>query len=191
MPTSCMSSKHSSRIRCALASGSDIHAGPSAQPDETTVDHLPSEARTPKTWGLPHLVGKERARVNSANKLSLRINELMEHCQSQDVPFYLENPASSKLWGHPIIRKWIQHDSSHKVEVDYCQFGTDWKKATSILSVGNKKFHTGKAVKCKLTWQGKVSICSQTVKTHQTLSGFVDNAEECKCKTNVACPYPY
>ena len=47
-------------------------------------------------WGLPHLVGKERARVNSANKLLLRMNELMKHCESNNVPFYLGNPQMPK-----------------------------------------------------------------------------------------------
>ena len=75
-------------------------------------------------WGLPHLVGKERARVDSANKLLLRMHELMKHCESNNVPFYLENPQTSRLWMHPIIRKWASHKSPHKVEVDYCQFGT-------------------------------------------------------------------
>ena len=56
-------------------------------------------------WGLPELQGKERARVNSANKLLLRMNELMKHCESNSVPFYLENPQTSKLWMHPLIRK--------------------------------------------------------------------------------------
>ena len=38
-------------------------------------------------WGLPHLEGKERARVDSANKLLLRMNELMKLCESNGVPF--------------------------------------------------------------------------------------------------------
>ena len=89
-------------------------------------------------WGLPHIKGKERARVDSANKLLLRMHELMKHCENSAVPFYLENPKSSKLWMHPIIRKWIQNKASHKVEFDYCQFGTTWKKSTTILAVGNR-----------------------------------------------------
>ena len=127
-------------------------------------------------WGLPHLVGKEPARVNSANKLLLRMNELMKYCESNGVPFYLENPQRSKLWMHPIVKKWINHPSSHKIEFDYCQFGTDWKKPTTILSVGNKLFHTGKSIRCKVAWQNKVFICSKIGKPHTTLSGFVDGA---------------
>jgi len=123
---------------------------------------LPLRGTNPKDiWGLPHLVGKERARVDSANKLLLRMNELMKLCESCDVPFYLENPQSSKVWMHPIIRKWIQKKTSHRVEFDYCQFDTSWRKPTSILSVGNSKFHTGMKLKCKVYWQGKMSYCSK------------------------------
>ena len=43
-------------------------------------------------WGLPHLVGKERARCQSANKLPLRMHKLMKLCEASGVPFYVENP---------------------------------------------------------------------------------------------------
>ena len=118
--------------------------------------------------GLPHLSGRELARARSANKLLLRMNGLMKDCGSNNVPFYMENPKSSKLWMHPIIRKWIQNKASHKAEFNYCQFGTTWKKSTTILSVGNIKFHTGKLMKCAVTWEGENSICSKTGKPHET-----------------------
>ena len=141
-------------------------------------------------WGLPHLAGKERARVDSANKLLMRMHELMKHCEHCLVPFYLENPQRSKLWHHPIIRKWKHHKASQLVEFDYCQFGTDWKKTTTILSVGNLKFNVGKLVKCKLVWHDGCSICSRTGKPHEVLSGFVKGAPKGQYKTNRACPYP-
>ena len=118
------------------------------------------------------------------------MHELMKLCVSHNVPFYLENPKSSKLWMHPIIRKWVQHKSAHLIEFDYCQFGTEWKKATTILSVGNRNFHTGKSLRCKVTWRDKTSICPKTGKPHTTLAGFVDNKEKGQYKTNKACPYP-
>ena len=43
--------------------------------------------------GLSHLQGKERARVNYANELLLRMHELMKLCES----IYLENQQSSKV----------------------------------------------------------------------------------------------
>jgi hypothetical protein len=141
-------------------------------------------------WGLPHLEGKERARVNSANKLLLRMHELMKHGENHRVPFYFENPRSSNVWMHPIIKQWVQHKFSHTVEFDYCQFGTDWRKPTTILSVGNEAFHIGKLVKCRQTWHGKDSICSKTDKPHTTLSGFLGGADKGQYLTNRACPYP-
>ena len=39
-------------------------------------------------WGLPHLTGRERDRVRSANKLLLRMHELMRLCENTPVPFY-------------------------------------------------------------------------------------------------------
>jgi len=69
------------------------------------------------------------------------MHELMKLCESRSVPFYLENPQQSKLWGHPIIKKWVRHKASQKVEFDYCQYDTPWKKSTTIMSVGNTKFH--------------------------------------------------
>ena len=118
------------------------------------------------------------------------MNELMKHCEKNDVPFYLENPQRSKLWMHPIVKKWIQHKSSHKVEFDYCQFGTEWKKPTTILSVGNAKSNTNSSIRCKTVWKDNVSLCSKTGKPHTTLSGFVNGAQKGQYKTNRACPYP-
>ena len=65
----------------------------------------PLRGTNPKDiWGLPYLMGKERARFQSANKLLLRMHELMKLCVSHNVQFYLENPKSPKVWVHPIIR---------------------------------------------------------------------------------------
>ena len=94
-------------------------------------------------------------------------------------------------WMHPIIRKWIQKKTTHRVEFDYCQFDTAWRKPTSVLSVGNSKFHTGMKMKCKVSWQGEISYCSKTKEPHVTLTGFVNGAEKGQYKTNRACPYRF
>lgn len=141
-------------------------------------------------WGLPNLKCKERARVDSANKLLVHMHELMKHCEQCLVPFYLENPQRSKLWHHPIIRKWKHHRADQPVGFVGCQFGTDWKNSTAILSVGNLKFHAGQMVKCKLVWHDGCSICSRTGKPHEVLSCFVKGAPKGQYKTHRGCPYP-
>ena len=142
-------------------------------------------------WGLPHLEGKEKARVQSANKLLLRMHELMRLCERQKVPFYLENPQRSKLWMHPLIKKWIRHNDTQLVNFDYCQFGTSWKKSTTVLAYGNKKFNNGIKMQCRETWRGKQSICSRTGEAHELLAGFIKGRSKGQYKTNKACPYPY
>ena len=122
--------------------------------------------------GLPHLEGKELARVKSANKLLYKMHELMKHCEESRVPFYLKNPQQSKAWRHPLIMKWIKHGAPHQVEYDYCQLGMDWKKPTRVLSVGNSKLHTGCITNCKTVWSDGLSICSRTGQPHETLSGL-------------------
>ena len=72
-------------------------------------------------WGLLDLQCMDRARWNTANKLLLRMHGLTKLCESSDVPFDIENPQSSKLWMHPIIKKWVRHKSLHLVQLDYCQ----------------------------------------------------------------------
>ena len=68
--------------------------------------------------GLPHLAGRKLARIRSANKLLLRMHELMKDCETSNAPFYLGNPQSPRVWSHPIVRKWVRHFASHKVEFD-------------------------------------------------------------------------
>ena len=65
--------------------------------------------------GLPHLAGRELARARNANKLLLLMNEPMKDCESSNVPFYIGNPQSSRVWLHPIVRKWTRHTAPHKV----------------------------------------------------------------------------
>ena len=48
-------------------------------------------------WGLPGITWKERARVNSANKLLLRMNELMKLGENCKVPFYLDASRDKKM----------------------------------------------------------------------------------------------
>ena len=91
---------------------------------------------------------------------------------------------------HPLIRKWVQHEASHQVEYDYCQFGMDWKKPTGVLSVGGSKLHTGSKIKCTTVWRDGLSIRSRSGKPHVTLSCFTNAASKGQCNTNKACPYP-
>ena len=113
----------------------------------------------------------------------------MKLAGSVDLTFYMENPLRSKLWTHPLIRKWIQNDRTQLVQFDYCQFGERWMKPTQIMAFNNKDFNPSTGRRCKREWLDKTSICSKTGSAHEVLSGLVPGTN--KFKTAVACPYPH
>ena len=121
------------------------------------------------------------------------MNELMRAASNRGLPFYLENPLRSKLWIHPLIRKWVEHPDTTTTIFDYCQFGEAWNKPTQILAGNNLRFCTSIARRCKMTWTGSGdSICSRTGVKHEKLKGFTDTPGEKKqYKTAKACPYPH
>ena len=128
--------------------------------------------------GLPGLQGKDLARVRSANALLRRMHALMKLAESVNLPFYLENPLRSKLWIHPLVRKWIQHPKTTLVQFDYCQFGENWMKPTQILAFNNAKFNTSISRRCKPTWLDSTSLCSRTGLAHEVLKGKVPGTNQ-------------
>ena len=138
--------------------------------------------------GLPGLQGKDLARVQSANALLKRMHELMKLAESVGLPFYFENPLRSKLWIHPIIKKWIRHHRTTTVQFDYCQFGLPWMKPTQILAYNNRDFNVSIGCRCAPKWKNGVCLCSRTGQPHEELKGLVPGTKQ--FKTAVACPYP-
>ena len=120
------------------------------------------------------------------------MNEIMRAANDRGLPFYLENPLRSKLWIHPLIRKWVQHTNTTTVIFDYCQFGEPWNKPTQILAANNRKFNCSLSRRCKMTWDDKGnSTCSRAGLPHEKLKGFTDTpGEKRQYKTAKACPYP-
>ena len=139
--------------------------------------------------GLPGLAGRDLDRVLCANRLLIRMHALMKHAENYNLPFYFENPLRSKLWIHPLIKKWASHPRTTTVVFDYCQFGEEWMKPTQIMVFNNKDFNPSTGRRCKPEWLDKTSICSKTCSSHEVLSGLVPGTN--KFKTAVACPYPH
>ena len=45
----------------------------------------------------------------------------------------LENPSSSYAWEMPQMKRFISHFSPKFAWLDFCQYGEDWKKPTTIM----------------------------------------------------------
>ena len=100
------------------------------------------------------------------------------------VPFYLENPRSSRIWMWPTIRKIMRDPLSAIILVDYCQFGTPWKKPTQVLCWGNPHITSADNRTCK----GKNGHCPKNNSQHAKLNGRDPCAQTGEWKTTTACP---
>jgi hypothetical protein len=116
--------------------------------------------------GLPNLSRSDQEKVNLGNRLlDVSIN-IMQTCVDLKIPCILENPASSRLWLMPKLRAFISRNGAGVDEVHYCQYGTEWKKPTKLLSWG---LHSLKSI-LKLC-SGRNGQCSQTGLPHRQLTG--------------------
>ena len=97
----------------------------------------PLRGNCPRTLkGLPNRKPKARAGVLSANKLLVYLYELCSLCMKHKVPFYMENPRSSKVWKWPTVRKRLRHSQTTVLLFDYCQFGIPHQKADPSRVLG-------------------------------------------------------
>lgn len=134
-------------------------------------------------WGLPHLAGKARAQVLSANRVIKNVLTLIDWLIVNNVPCSVENPQSSRLFLLPFFRLHIAAERLKPVVCHFCQFGEAWRKATTFLCGGLS--NTGAlALKCS----GRNGICSRTQRRHIALSGT--HPERRIPWTKVAEPYP-
>ena len=51
----------------------------------------------------------------------------------RNIPGYLENPLSSRLWLAPPVKELLKLDRVHFIKTHMCMHGTQWKKPTGIL----------------------------------------------------------
>lgn len=118
--------------------------------------------------GFPWLAGRDLQKVRDGNNL-LRVSlRLAEVCEALSIPYALENPMSSFAWKMPAMVAFIGKYSPSIAHLDYCQYGEDWKKPTTIL--GN--FWPLRMLSRRCTSSN--NICSSTCRPHVRLTG-VDN----------------
>jgi hypothetical protein len=83
--------------------------------------------------GLPGLSKADAAQVRLGNRLLEVSIQIMELAFDHNIPFVLENPLSSRMWLMPSLRRFISKTGARFNQVDYCQYGTDWRKPTGLL----------------------------------------------------------
>ena len=84
-------------------------------------------------YGLPGLNEKDQLKVDVANQLSVYLLQLCKYAHRRRVPFYIENPLTSRLWKMPEMKQLMSLTHSDTVELDLCQYGEKWRKSTRPL----------------------------------------------------------
>ena len=123
-------------ISAGLVSG--VHLGAPCNSFSRARDSGPGPPRLRSDshpLGLPSLwrLGDIQA-VNSGNRLMRFSAQVLRACLNARVPATLENPRLSRLWLCPPIASISRLRAFSFHIVDFCMFGTAWKKPTGILS---------------------------------------------------------
>jgi len=129
--------------------------------------------------GLPNLKPHDAKKVHVGNVLMKASAYILHLCSRHAVPAAIENPSTSRIWlARPLVQaqRW---QAAREILLDFCQYGTPWRKRTKILCV-----HANLLPASKLCTGRKT--CSATGVPHVQLAG-IHNEE---FRTLTAQPYP-
>ena len=124
--------------------------------------------------GVPWMSATMKVKVMAGNSHSDFARLVIDACIRCAVYYWLENPDSSLLWQQKKMIEFSDPSSPKLLRVDYCRFGTPWRKrtrvATSLPSLAGLRF-----------------LCTCSTK-HVALRGMHPSLK--KPWTAVAEPYP-
>ncbi len=132
-------------------------------------------------FGRPDLTEAQRHKVGVHNELLAFTCRVLRFCRRHKIAVSLENPASSKLWRMPPIAQ--ESRDAKRAAVDYCAFGTRWRKRTSFLFWRCDPLLGLNHFRCKLV----NGSCCFSGRPHQKLTGHAPGGLPW---TAVAEPYP-
>ena len=85
-------------------------------------------------YGLKDLDGKMLSKVLLGNSHAVFVSFLIRLCQVLGVHYWVENPDGSFLWLLPEFLSLGSNQAKNLCRLDYCNFGTAWRKRTRFLT---------------------------------------------------------
>ena len=115
-------------------------------------------------WGRKGLSSSDQQKVNLGNLLLLATILMVVQLRQRNIAWIVGNPWTSRCWLTGYFRA-LMASGAKLQQLDYCQFGMPWKKATGFCFEG-------------LAWNGlfrtcesKFGRCNKTHKKHIILQG--------------------
>ena len=118
-------------------------------------------------YGLPNPSEKDALKVKIAHELLQHVSYCCLYAHRRHVPFYIENPLTSRLWKMPEIRQLLQLPRVLELLFDYCQYGEAWRKSTKLFVSRHADL---RVIENSSRFQRGYK-CSATRKRHHVLSG--------------------
>ena len=132
--------------------------------------------------GLPGLREADQIKVRIGNCLMYFSCLLLRLALTWHLAFTMENPARSRIWLCPSVRRLLCRRFTSVVDVTFCAFGMPWRKPTKIFGV-----HLDVTILSSFYCRGaKRGLCLYTGKPHVALMGQTDGV----WRTKIAEPYP-
>ena len=114
-----------------------------------------------------------KKKIDDGNSHSDWLGSLIVICIALEIFFWVENPDNSHLWNQTVWRRLGACDFSNCYRLDFCRYGTKWRKRTRFFTCGRLR--------------GLRKICLGN-HIHQVLRGR--SAKHKAAWTKVAEPYP-
>ena len=134
----------------------------------------PAVRSADEPYGKSDISSNMLAKVTEGNSMALWLIHLLDVALKMKVKVWLENPVASWLFRLPAWKSFAaEHPGFLPWTVDYCRFGTRWRKRTRFFN--------------NFVLAGRKTLC-QCTQPHQLLKGRSKTHK--KSWTRVAQPYP-
>ena len=134
----------------------DRHGGP---PPLRSNDHI---------WGLPDRRPGDQIAINIGSILARFTVSVLFACRHMHIPGTMENPASSRIWLCPPVKRFLASSGTDFAITDFCQWGTPWLKPTASAGV----YIDLEPIRLRCRFRSDPNkCCSRSGCRHQVLAG--------------------
>ena len=134
-----------------------------------------------RPMGRADLLPHEAAKVRVGNRTFHFSCDVIELCVELGIPVFIENPAGSLIWKARRLQRLLQRPSCQLLTFDCCQYGSPWRKRTSVAAWGAADLS-----RLQRRCAGRRGQCSRTGRPHVILTGHSDGVH----LTAQAAAYP-